>query len=205
MINTLHYEKGEAIFEQGEPVSGFYILCRGRVKEGWRTPLGVRRTLALLPQGGLLALAEVLTGRLWHETYAVALEESRLLFIGREELGTLREHPELLSELVLRLAREALLFKRGIELLSYGVKERIAGLLLTLGQDGSKRDGDGFRIDFRLTNEELAELVGCSPISVSRALSEFKRRGFLERGHQGIKILNEPGLKRLAAEVLLSS
>jgi CRP/FNR family transcriptional regulator len=206
-INTLHYEKGEAIFEQGEPVSGFYVLCRGRVKEGWRTSLGSRRTLRLSARGGLLALAEALTGQFWHRTYAVALEESQLLFIGREELRTLRRDPELLFELTLRLAQEIALLKGGLELASYGVRERIAGLLLAMGSDPGQQDGQEqeLGIDFPLTNEELAELAGCSPISVSRTLNEFKRRGFLKRSHQGIKILDEQGLRSLAAEVLISS
>lgn len=213
MINTLYYEKGEAVFEQGEPVSGFYVLCRGRVKEGWRTSLGEKRTLRLLDPGGLLALAEALTGELWHKTYALALEESHLLFIGSQELPTLRGEPWFLCELTRRLAQEALLFKRGIELSSYGVKERIAGLLLVMGQAPGElkppaqqasppRDGEGLAIGLRLTNEEFAQLAGCSPVSVSRVLNELKRRGFIERSHRGIRILDEQGLKDLAAEVL---
>jgi len=103
MLNMICYEKGESIFEQGEPVSGCYIICCGQVKEGWRTSLGERRTLRILGQGRLLAVTEALSRQSWHDTYAIAIEdeESRLLFIAGQEFYTLLKHPTFSVELVM--------------------------------------------------------------------------------------------------------
>ncbi|MFQ5794168.1 MAG: Crp/Fnr family transcriptional regulator [Candidatus Bipolaricaulia bacterium] len=203
MVNTLHYEGGEVIFEQGGPVSGCYIICTGKTKESWRTSMGKKHTIKILGQGGLLAFAEVLSNQVWHDTCTIALEDTSAVFIGKEELQNLLRWQELSTELSLRLARETVFLKRELGLKSYYVEERVASLLLTIGKDYGTKDEDGSFIDFKFTNEELAELVGCTPVTVSRTLSKLIKRNLISRNGQRIKILNEQDLKRLSADVIL--
>lgn len=68
--------------------------------------------------------------------------------------------------------------KRGIEIHSYGMGERIASMLLAM----SKEYGE--KIGFRLTNDEIAELVGCSAVTVSKTLSKLMKRGLISRNSQ---------------------
>jgi CRP-like cAMP-binding protein len=56
---------------------------------------------------------------------------------------------------------------------------RVARILLDLAKrDGEQRE-DGILINDRPTQQDLAAMVGTSRETVSRALSEFSRRGYL--------------------------
>lgn len=202
-FNRIDYEKGETIFEQGEPVSGFYVVCWGQVKEGWRTSIGEKRTVRILNPGGLLAIADVLSGQDWHNTYAVSLAKSSLLFIDKKEVQILLRDSKFTAILTYRLAQDTIFLQKRLEMSSYSVSERIATILLTLSKEYGKKEQDRIVIDFELTNNQIAELAGCSPIVVSRTLCMFIKRGWIARNRRKIAIVEEQDLVRLAADVVL--
>lgn len=49
-----------------------------------------------------------------------------------------------------------------------------------------------------LSNYDIAELVGSTPETVSKALCEFARRGFISRDRYRIEVLDPQGLAKMA-------
>ena len=183
-------------------MGGLYVLCRGRVKEGWHTPRVKQRHLfRYLTPGEVLAAAEVFTQKIWHMTYAMSLEESRLLFLGQEECSLLLEEPSLGSSLLHQLAREVIWTKQQMKLRCHGLIERVAWLLLTLAPPKAGVDNPQPGLQPRLTNGELAEMAGCSPVSVSRVLNRLRREGILAREKGQILVLDPKRLQRLAGDL----
>ena len=76
------------------------------------------------------------------------------------------------------------------------VRERLAEILLLL-KDRFDLDEDQV-LKISLTREELANLVGTATESVIRLLSEFKSDELIELQGRKIKILNLPGLHKVA-------
>jgi len=144
-MTLLNFKKGDAIFAQGSPVSGCYLLCRGRAKLFRYTIEGKKQLLKLLGPGDILA-AELLAGKDWYETSAVALEEAQARFIWREEFFALLEkHPAMAKQVSRRLADDLLGLYNHLTQRAYeSAQARLVNLLLELGERyGIKSSGGG--------------------------------------------------------------
>ena len=70
--------------------------------------------------------------------------------------------------------------------------ERVRRKLLDLAQSYGRVGGDGIRIDFPVSHTLLAEMIGSSRETVTRALDELQRRGFVARRGHTYRLLVTP-------------
>lgn len=193
LVNRVFFEKGETLFEQGEAVAGCYLLCRGWVKELHRTPGGEKRVLRLVGPEGALALEEVLLEKGWHETAAHALTDACVVFLRRRGVQELLRRTEWAAFFGVRLAQAAEALKLAHRRSALSVRARLASLLLEL-------DRRELLPRLALTNEELGELVGCTPVAVSQNLSRLKRVGALDRRRRSLTVLDPQALQAQAVD-----
>jgi CRP-like cAMP-binding protein len=80
--------------------------------------------------------------------------------------------------------------------------QRLARLLVELaGRFGHGEDG-AIEIALPLSQEELASLAGTSRATVTRALKDWRQRGFIRTRQRHIIITNLPGLKQCAGPAI---
>jgi CRP-like cAMP-binding protein len=72
--------------------------------------------------------------------------------------------------------------------------ERVREKLLRLARDYGTVDAEGVRIDLPLTHELLAEMVCSARETVTRAIDELERDGFVLRGARGYRVAVDPQL-----------
>jgi CRP-like cAMP-binding protein len=89
-------------------------------------------------------------------------------------------------EWVLSLGRRNALSRTAHLLCELQVRLEIVGLA----------DPDGY--PFALTQTDLAECLGLTPVHVNRTLRELRERGLVEFRNRRVRILDFPGLKRVA-------
>jgi hypothetical protein len=70
--------------------------------------------------------------------------------------------------------------------------ERVRDKLLRLASDYGKVDGRGVRIDLPLTHELLAEMVCSARETVTRAVDQLEREGFVMREAGGYRVSVDP-------------
>ncbi|MDX3850255.1 Crp/Fnr family transcriptional regulator [Streptomyces sp. AK02-01A] len=88
--------------------------------------------------------------------------------------------------------------RRRLDFHGYPAKVRLARLLVELTASyGSPRSG-GVVIGCRLTQPELATLVGAAETTIHKVLRELREEGLLETGYRATTILDLPRLRRLA-------
>src|SRR5205823_2024650 len=75
---------------------------------------------------------------------------------------------------------------------------RLARRLLELTDKHGRREGEAIRINLRLTQAELASLVGATRVATNRQLQRWQRQGVLEWKSQHITVLKPAALRRLA-------
>ena len=73
--------------------------------------------------------------------------------------------------------------------------QRLATLLLELADSGSE-----VQTAMTLTQEELASLTGASRATVTRALSNWRRRGIIRTGQRDITITDLGTLRKIAGQ-----
>ena len=121
--------------------------------------------------------------------------ESRLIGItatARDELCAIPAA----GEALLKLLELALSQKRDA-LSNFGHArhiERVRRKLLHLAKSYGRVVGDGIRIDFPVSHTLLAEMIGSSRETVTRAVDELQRKGFVARRGHTYRLLITPEL-----------
>ena len=70
--------------------------------------------------------------------------------------------------------------------------ERVRRKLLQLGRAYGRVSNDGIRIDFPVSHAVLAEMIGSSRETVTRAVDELQRAGFVARRGHSYRLLVSP-------------
>jgi CRP/FNR family cyclic AMP-dependent transcriptional regulator len=131
--------------------------------------------LALLGQGETVGEMSVLDS-LDRSADVIALEDSHVLQIARSDFAALLESsPALAAALAALLSRRVRMANATIRALStLDVRGGVARALLTMmtewGEPVDKSLGGGTRIPFRLTQNELAGMVGATRVRVNQVL-----------------------------------
>jgi CRP/FNR family transcriptional regulator, cyclic AMP receptor protein len=197
--HTVAYPARAILFMDGQPARGVYILRQGRVKLLTANSDGRTLILKIAKPGEALGLNSIITGKPYEMT-AEILEPSQLVFIPRADfLKFIAERGDACLHFARHLSHDcqsAYDVIRSIGLCQ-SVPERLARFLLEWALDGTECNG-AVRAKLTLTHEEMGELIGTTRESVTRALSEFKKRRFIEVNGATLLLRNKLALENLA-------
>jgi CRP/FNR family transcriptional regulator, cyclic AMP receptor protein len=188
------YPKGSVILFQGDPGDSLYVLRQGRAKVVLIGEDGREVILGVLEPGahfGELALIDDQP----RSAHVIAMEDSQLLILRREDFRRRVEaNPPvawaLLTELSRRLRRADQKIG-GLVLLD--VPGRISRLLLDLSAES-----DSATIEKPLTHQTIAQMIGASRETVSRAMKEFQEEGLIRVERRRIAVANRDALEERA-------
>jgi CRP/FNR family transcriptional regulator len=179
---TAVYPKGSILFVEGEEPRGVFIICSGRAKLTTSSAEGKTLIVRIAEAGDVLGASSGILGAPY-EVSAETLEPSQINFIRREDfMAFLNTHPEACLHTAQQLSAKYHSAQREIRSLglSQSTSEKLARLLL----DWSARSGEetpaGTRLKVLLTHEEIAQMIGTTRETVTRLLSDFKRRKIIE-------------------------
>ena len=196
---TSSFPKGAVLFLEGQDSCGVYILCQGSVKLMVAGRDGKTLILRIAQPGEILGLQSMAYGNPYELTVET-IQPSQLAFINRAEfLRFLRGHPDASLYMAHQLSNEcqaAYEMLRSIAL-SQSASEKVARLLLQWAGHGSVRDGCT-HLKVTLTHEEIAQLIGSTRETVTRTLSEMRKRRVLDRTGATLLIRDRAALERLA-------
>lgn len=184
------YEKGEVIILQDTRVDGLYIVIDGSVRISRLSEDGRVKVLAILSAGDIIGEMSILDEELASAT-AEALEDSRLLFIKREDFqGILLKYPIITLSIAQILVKRLRLADEEIENLAfYSVRSRVIKTLIELVNRYGEKTSRGLKISFKFTHQELADMVGSSRETVSRIISTLEKEQLItnEGGYTIVK------------------
>jgi CRP/FNR family transcriptional regulator, cyclic AMP receptor protein len=129
------------------------------------------------------------------------LEESVFLWIDRTTFRTgIEGSPVLARNLADILSRRVRLANaRLLSLATLDVSGRVASQILSLSRKYGKKTPQGVRIPLRLTQSDLAALVGASRVRVNQALGYLRKRAEISVGEDGrITVHDQQALARRA-------
>lgn len=169
------YPKGTALFLEGQPANGVYMLCQGRVKLSTCSRDGRIIILRIAEPGEVLGISAVVTNSV-HESSAEVLDRCSVSFIRKAEfLSFLHRNADASFNAARQLShiyQTAHAQIRSIGL-SNTVAERLAKLFLRWCREAGK-ESNGVHLKISFTQEEIAEMIGTSRETVSRLLKDFK-------------------------------
>lgn len=175
--------KHQALYVQGDPSESLFIILRGAVKVHYIQDNGASLTTSYCREGMLVGAHGCTRWAGSHSWSAQALVDSRVLWIGREQLVELTDRSPHALRCVLAISEfKAEQLKRVIRILAETTVERRIGMALRyLGcLYGIDRGGE-IEIDGRFTHQEIAEMIGASRQSVTTMLVSLERTGEIRR------------------------
>jgi len=174
------YDKGEAIFRQGDPADRMFLIKGGRVKLSKVDEDGTETTLDIRKAGDFLgetqfnedeADAYPLTAWCMEKTLICGLTQQRF-----ERL--VLAYPNIGLQVIRNLSRRvAWLTSRMGSMSATNLEERLYRVLVNVAQEHGEPGPQGVAIHFPLTHEELGFLVGAHRVSITRALKDLRDTG----------------------------
>ncbi len=178
-----------------------YIIKRGRVRLYRITPDGRQLTLDILDKGRIVGRMSWL-GQQLNEIYAEAIEDALICSFTPDELQRLMSrYPDVGINIVRYLSERLAASEREREILAFrSVEERLASKLLELLDRFGQEVEGGVAIDARLTQQELADMIGTSRETLALTISSLRERGVLEMHQQRVEVRDPNALRALSGE-----
>jgi len=191
------FRAGEVIFHRDDPGQVLYMIKEGKVKICIISPDGQEVSLAVFGKGEYFGEFALLDG-LPRSTDAVALEKVECYTLQRSDFhNTIQKNPKIAILILEALSKRLRNTNQMVEdLIFLDVYGRVAKKLLELAEAHGNKVDDGVRIDVRLTQQELAAMVGASRESVNKVLGYFTDKNFISTDKHRITIHNTNDLKR---------
>ncbi len=188
------YPKNSVILFEDDPGDALYIVSTGQVKVVLIGEDGREVILSVLGDGDFFGEMSLIDDEP-RSAHVIAMRDSHLLVLRRDDFQSqLEQHPkvalELLRVLVQRLRRADEKIG-GLVLLD--VNGRVAQLLLDLAEESG-----GPKITRKLTHQTIAQMIGSSRETVSRAMRELVDRGLIDVSRREITIKDHDALRALA-------
>ena len=151
--------------------------------------------LALLRKGEVFGEEAVLDDAP-RDHMAEAYDDALICIITRKDfLEILRTFPDLTFRVTKLIGFRLKTFRNRIEsLLFKGTAARLAQTLLDLGRDHGVRDDHGVLLPLRLSQTDLANLIGVTRESVNLTLTGFRKEGLVELEGRTIRLLEPEAL-----------
>jgi CRP/FNR family cyclic AMP-dependent transcriptional regulator len=202
LMHERTFSAGASFLTSGQPGEAIYVLVKGSVKVSTIRSDGMEVILAVLGAGevvGEMSLADSL-GR---SADVTTLEESTFLWIDRTAFRSgVAESPLLTRNLAEILSRRLRLANANLlSLATLDVPGRVASQILALATEYGEEKAEGLRIPMRLTQADLAGLVGASRVRVNQVLGYLRKRDAISVGYDGlITVLDREILSRHARQ-----
>jgi CRP/FNR family cyclic AMP-dependent transcriptional regulator len=179
---TSVYPTGATLFVEGEEPRGVFILCSGRAKLTASSTEGKTLIVKIAEAGEVLGASATILGKPY-EVSAETIEPAQLNFIKRDDfLNLLHANAEVCMHAAQELSQEYQSAQR--EIRSQGLAQTTGEKLANLILGWCDRSGDvtakGIRLTVLLTHEEIAQMIGTTRETVTRLLSDFRRRKILD-------------------------
>lgn len=193
------YAADEDILSEGQQINDCYVVLSGLAARYKLLPDGSRQIMAFLVPGDLCDAEVFILKEMDHSVYALvptrcAVVSARVMKKLLREISSLGEALWWGTMTDLAVLRERIIDHGRREAL-----ERIAHLIYEmLVRYRMIEQAKDNVLPWPITQEELADATGLTPVHVNRTMAKLRKRGLIEFHEGELKVLDPPGLKRLA-------
>ncbi len=189
--------RGQVLCERGQPLDGFHLLLRGRVKLSLLSSEGAERVLDIVLPGRTFGESAAFLGRPC-ALHSEALMDSRLMVVDLKRIRSAIERWPEVAHLMLGLVAE-----RSQRLIAdletcclHSAAQRVAAMLLRDAQSDTD-EPDRATLELPAAKTVVASSLNLSAETFSRELHGLARRGLIEVERRRIRIPSLEQLRRL--------
>jgi len=194
------YKARSFVFMQGDPLDRVFFIHSGKVKIQKTDTTGKEQIVAVLQAGEMFPHAGFFRRGVF-PAHAEIIETAQLIVTPIADFEKiLIQYPELCIKLFKVLGEKIVdLQNRLEEQILHDTYEQIIMLLLRLCKSNGIQVNNTYTLKTQFTNRELANMIGTSRETVSRTISQLKRRKLIDLDENGCYIIDP---NTLEAEIL---
>ncbi|MBB4265630.1 Crp/Fnr family transcriptional regulator [Roseospira visakhapatnamensis] len=197
---TLRYDAQDTMFREGDDGTAVYVLIAGAVKVYKLMPDGRRQITGFFFRGDMF-------GFCLETAYAYTAETISPVLACRLPMTLLRTlsqtAPEVQHRIMLRMIGKLATFHDHVLLLGRKTaRERVASFLLSLSDRACRRGEPPSPLVLPMGRADIADHIGLTVETVSRAMTRLKRDGLLDLPSPGLVVLRRPKALRGIADGL---
>lgn len=184
------YPKKGIIFHEGDAGDTLYIIKTGRVKISKITEDGREKTLTIMKSGDFFGEMAIFDDLPRSATAEVIDDAATVYTVSKRDFERIiLEHPPIALQIMRDLTRRIRQVNQQVEDLAFkDVHERVASTLCNLSKIEGRQIGSKILINLKMTHQDLANMVGSSRETVTRALNRLQDEGIISIAHQQITI-----------------
>ncbi len=192
---------GEEIMTPNDPPQRVHIVKRGSVRLYRLTPDGRQLTIGIYEKGAILGDMHILGQKRLREAYAEAIDEVTICTVTPDELSEfVTRYPRVGINIIGHLAGRLDDAERELAVMAYqSVRQRLAAKLIELAERFGTDTPEGTLVEARLTQQQLAEMIGSTRETLAHTLSEFRKRRLIDTAHRRFLIRDRRALAAVAA------
>jgi CRP-like cAMP-binding protein len=200
----LRIARGETLFRRGDPPTGTYVVCYGRVKLSFVSPTGAEKVVEIIEQGQSFGEA-VMFLEVPHVVSAQTLADSLLLLLPKETIfENIDRDPVFARRMLAGLSRRLHQLVADVE--AYSTRsgtERLIGFLLRdcIGagaeEDAAEAQGS-IDIELPVAKGVIASRLNLTQEHLSRILHDLSALGLIEVHGRRIHVRDVERLRRHA-------
>jgi CRP/FNR family cyclic AMP-dependent transcriptional regulator len=186
---ALEYGANRSIFWAGDPADAVFFLRQGQVKLSVTSQKGKEAIIAVLGRNEFFGEG-CLAGQRLRMATATALTDCSLVRLEKRQMVTLLHEQHEISEVFVKhlLSRNIRYEADLVDQLFNSSEKRLARILLLLSHFG--KDDRAELVLPRISQENLAEMVGTTRSRVSYFMNKFRKLGFIDYGDGGDLTVN---------------
>lgn len=191
----LRVQRGDILFQKGDPTRGFYIVVYGQVKLLFITPNGDEKVIEIMGPGQSFGEALMFMEKPYIVT-AHALVDSMLLHVSKEVVfEELDRDPKFARRMIAGLSRRLHHLISDVE--SYSLRsatQRVIGYLLQPDHDDDEAHGRTM-VTLPASKSVIASRLNITPEHFSRILHELTEAQLIEVTGRSVRILDMQKLR----------
>jgi len=185
--------KGELLFQSEELLEHLFIVHKGKVKIYRLTENGKEQVIRFIETGDFIGEL-ALFSKTVTTSFAEAMEDTDICTINKSDFHQLLlRYPAISIKLLEEVSSRLSTTESRIEKLnSQDVEKRIASYLVELMSKSNDVISDRTRLQLPISKRDLASFIGTTQETLSRRLSSFQNKGWIELEGQRTIIIKQP-------------
>jgi CRP-like cAMP-binding protein len=187
------YQRGEYVFHIGDRATALFVVAEGQLHEPVPSPEGGEVVFEVYTRAGVFGEPALFVPERTRIVDAVATTPATVIALDRPLLVEfLLRHPPVILRMLESLASQTRVSILDASALAHRpIRDRLVLKLLDFAQTHGQSSPHGTVIQLRLTQSDLAALIGASRENVNRALADLSRAGLITT-HAGAITITQP-------------
>jgi CRP-like cAMP-binding protein len=197
-VEVRELQRRQVVYLPGDPGDHVFFIQGGRIKCSKVSRDGKELTLTYVTAGSFFGELCVLDGAP-REEMAEAMKNSIITLLPRTSIQSLLlADPKIGFRFLKVIGQRRRAMETKIEQLVFrDVHQKLAALLIELGEEYGKETEDGLLIDQKITHQEMANLIGSTRETISLTLAAFKKKDLIELYGRAVVLTDVEGLAAL--------